>query len=389
MTGSKEMRRVALFRTNFLPYSETFIHDELCHHVRYRSTVFARQWRNQDRFQGHDVAAVEEIPNRRRLFASLRFAATAHCRAFDRIFKERPFDIVHAHFGHNGIYAMPYALKYKLPLAVSLHGRDVTVLLGRDKYRPAYWHYLIGYKKLFQKVDLFLAASSELKELIVSVGCPEEKVVLHRLGIDVEKFSPIPEETRQATPTVLMVGRFVEKKGHMYGLEAAAAARRAGLCFKLVIVGDGPNKKKYERYVEQQGMQDMVELPGALPHDEVRNLTARARVLMAPSVTAKNLDRESGIIVAKEASACGVPVIGTLHGGIPDIIEDGATGFLVPERDSASLGDRLIRLLKDEDLRYTMGRAAAEKMRREYDIKERTAVLEEHYDRVIAAYNRH
>lgn len=380
--------RVAVFRSNFLPYSETFIHDELRHHDRYSPTVFTRQWRNRDRFEGHDVVAVEEIPHGRRPLASAWFAATARSKQFDEMFRQRAFDIIHAHFGHNGLYALPYARKFDIPLVVSLHGRDVTILLGNEKYKPSFWHYLKGYRTLFRKVDMFLAASSELRDLIVSVGCPAGKVMVHTLGIDIEKFAPIREEARTEPPTVLMVGRFVEKKGHMVGLQAAAAARREGLSFKLVMVGDGPKEGQYRRYIAEQSMQDTVALPGPLPHPDVCRLMARAAVLMAPSVVARNLDRESGMIVAKEASACATPVIGTRHGGIPDIVDDGVTGFLVPERDSGALAERLKILLNDGNLRRRMGRAAREKMERQYDIRTRSAILEETYDRIIADHKR-
>jgi colanic acid/amylovoran biosynthesis glycosyltransferase len=126
-----------------------------------------------------------------------------------------------------------------------------------------------------------------------------------------------------------------------------------------------------------------VVFPGSLPHAEVCRLIRGATAVMAPSVVARNLDRESGLIVAKEAAACGVPTIGTIHGGIPDIIDDGITGFLVAERDVDALGAKLIKLLSDEGLRASMGQAARKKMEREYDIRDRVAKLENIYDDVI------
>ncbi len=147
-----------------------------------------------------------------------------------------------------------------------------------------------------------------------------------------------------------MVGRFVEKKGHEYGLRAFARARRGGLNARLVIAGDGPLRGRYERLIAELGLGGSVELPGALPHEKIGALLAAAAVVLTPSVVARTGDREGGLTFAKEASACAVPIVGTHHGGIVEIIDDGATGYLVAERDAEALGDRLCAILRDPAL---------------------------------------
>jgi colanic acid/amylovoran biosynthesis glycosyltransferase len=382
-----EKRHVGLFRNVFLHYSETFIHDELRHHERYEATVFTRQWKNHAQFPGHQVEYVEKLPEERHPLSSLWYGLTGrNKRFFESIHKLQP-DILHAHFGHNGLYALPYARAFKLPLVVSLHGRDVTILLGNDRFHPGYWKYLSGFRTLFRDANLFLAASTELKQLMEQIGCPAEKVIVHPLGIDLDMFQPTNTPLAGTTPIVLMVGRFVEKKGHIYGIRAAAMARDAGCHFKLVLVGDGPLRMECERLVSELNLSSHVRFTGPLPHNDVRDLMNQAFVVMAPSVIAKNLDRESGIIVLKEAAASGVPGIGTLHGGIPDIIDHGETGFLVPERDAASIAKHLIALLNNRDLRAQMGIAARIKMESEYNIVSRVKQLESIYDDVIAHHH--
>jgi glycosyltransferase involved in cell wall biosynthesis len=374
--------RVALLRNNFLPYSETFIHDELRHHERYEAVVLARQWRNAERFPGHEVVAVERIPDGRRPLASAWYALTGRSGVLERAVAAGRFDVIHAHFGHNGIYALGLARRHRLPLVVSLHGRDVSVLAGTDKYYPAWWHYLARYRRLFRETGVFLAASEDLRDLFVGAGCPAEKVEVFRLGIDLGTFRPADGPAPEGDPLVLMIGRFVEKKGHAFGIRAAAAARASGARFRLVIVGEGPLGGEYRDLARSLGIEDALELPGALPHAEVKRLLRGAAVLVAPSCVARNRDRDSGLIVAKEAAACGVPVIGTTHGGIPDIVEHGVTGFLVPERDVDQLAGHLGGLLADPGRRRAMGLAGRGKMEREYDIRERVRALERVYDRV-------
>lgn len=383
MARSSDKRHVALLRNVFLHYSEAFIYEEIKHHTRYDVTVLARQRMNADLFAVPRLVAIEEVPARRRHLASLWYAITTRSPRFDRALSRGGFDLIHAHFGHNGVYAAGYAARHGLPLVVSLHGRDVTVLVGNDKYAPAWWYYSLRYRRMFEQAGVFLAASTELRDLIVDQGCPREKVLVQRLGVDIDSFAPPDPAVAPDPGLVVMVGRFVEKKGHEYGIRAAAMARDAGLPLRLVIVGDGPLEPSYRRLIDSLGLGDQVELPGPLPHAEVRDLLCRAAVVLAPSVVARNLDRESGMIVAKEASACGVPVIGNRHGGIPDIIDDGVTGYLVEERDHRAMGQRLVSLLGDEALRRELGAAARAKMEREYDIRERVAALEEIYDAVV------
>ena len=152
----------------------------------------------------------------------------------------------------------------------------------------------------------------------------------------------------------------------------------------MVIAGDGPLRGRYERLIAELGLGGSVELPGALPHEKIRALLAAAAVVLTPSVVARTGDREGGLTVAKEASACAIPVVGTHHGGIPEIIDDGVTGYLVAERDAEALGDRLCAILRNPALGNRLGAAARSKMEREYDIVKQVRDLEAIYDEVIA-----
>ncbi len=125
---------------------------------------------------------------------------------------------------------------------------------------------------------------------------------------------------------------------------------------------------------------------GALPHDQIAALLGTAEVLLAPSVTTVNGDRESGTLVVKEASAAGAIPIVTWHGGHPEIVEDGRTGFLVPERRVEALAARLEQVLGDADLRARLRTAARAKMLAEYDNRVRVAALEQAYDDAVAMF---
>ncbi len=368
------MKTVAVFRNNFLPLSETFIHDELRHHEKYRPVVFARKILNTNAFPGHEVISLDDSPAQ-----STIYGLTGLSTKFFNKFNELQPDIIHAHFGHNAMYALPYARRFGIPLVVSFHGRDVSMLKGPDRLNPGWWHYTLRYKRLFEEADLMLAASKELKALLMEAGAPEDKITVHRLGIDMTRFKP-RSELPSGQPVILMVGRLVEKKGFGYAIRALASVHSMGHDVTARIIGDGPLRPILEDLVRSVGLDDRIHFLGALPHDEVLRHLSEAYAVLTPSITASNLDRESGLIVAKEACAMALPVIGTWHGGIPEIIDDGKTGFLVPERDHEALADRLSWLLDHPTDARDMGRAGRRKMEETYDIRTANKRLESIYE---------
>lgn len=360
------MPRVALFCTNFLPYSQAFVYEQIRHHQRYQVEVFAWRRMYPERFPFEPVHV-----------APLHYIATHSSAAFSRRFAEAPFDVVHAHFGPGGCYALQFARAAGLPLLVTFHGYDVPLLSSPTRFLPLHWPYALVAPLMLEQMTLGLCASRELYDMLVELGVPRDKLRVYRLGIDLARFTP--GDKSADTPLVTMVGRFVEKKGFAYGLEAFARAA-GGSRARLVIAGNGPLESELKRRAEELGVASQVEFPGPLTQTQVAELLARTSVLLAPSVVAKAGNRESGLIVVKEASACAAVPIGTLHGGIPETIDEGATGYLVPERDVGAMEARLRELLGNAELRGQLGERGRAKMQREYDNRERVLALEALYD---------
>jgi colanic acid/amylovoran biosynthesis glycosyltransferase len=369
--------RVAVFSTRFLPYSQTFVHDELGAHQRYQTHVFCARRMYPERFPHPTVFEAG------RLYEYTRWSP-----AFDRRFETGSYALIHAHFGTDAIYAAPFARRHRLPLVVTFHGFDVPLLASAERLLPMYWPYGLLAPSMLRQLALGLCASVELYEMLREVGVPADRLRVHHMGIDVDRFTPRPRQTHtdaDAEPVVMMVGRFVHKKGLVYGIRAFAEARRARGRGRLVIVGDGPLQPQLAAAVAEAGAADHVTFAGERSHAEVAALLATADVLMAPSVTTANGDRESGTMVVKEASASGAVPIVTWHGGLPEIVDDGRTGYLVPERDVAALARRLEQLLGDPALRRRFAAAGRAKMLAEYDNRARVAALEEAYDSVLAS----
>ncbi len=366
--------RVALFCTNFLPYSQSFVFEELQHHERYEAEVFC--WRRffPDRF-----------PYAPLYQANPAYIATRKSPLFDRVIENGRFDLIHAHFGPGGTYARPFAVRHKLPLVVTFHGYDVPLLQSRLRLLPLHWPYAWSGPKLLRDMTLGLCASIELRDMLIGMGVAPERLVLSQLGVDLSAFQPA--ERDPALLRVIMIGRFVEKKGFAYGIQAfARAVSQVKTPVRLTIVGSGDGESELRGWVTRLNIASHVTFAGVLTKADVARELSRSDVLLAPSVVDANGDRESGLIVVKEASASHVVPIGTRHGGIPEIIDDGETGYLVPERDVDAMAARLVTLLNDPALRARLAVAARHKMERQYDIAAQVRLLEQHYDTARARF---
>lgn len=365
---------VALFTRRFLPYSQTFIHDEIRTHTRYEVDVFCEERLNADRFPYERYVTPGSTLER------MLYRNTGYSRMFDRILSRGHHDVVHAHFGTTALNALPLVMRNDLPFVITFHGNDVAVLLGSQRFNPKNWRYLALRDWLMERADLMLCVSEELCAFVRRMSGRPEAVRRHPLGIDLTRYTPSKVENE--TPQVIMVGRFTEKKGHAYALQAFDRVIASGRKAHLSFVGNGEREAWCREYVRTHDLERHVTFAGVVTPEEVAKRLSHSDIALVPSVVARNHDREGSPTVAKEAGACCVPVIGTYHAGIPEIVDDGTTGLLVPERHVPALADAMTTLLDDPDLRDAMGRAARKKIEREFNLHRQVDELEDLYDAV-------
>jgi glycosyltransferase involved in cell wall biosynthesis len=183
---------------------------------------------------------------------------------------------------------------------------------------------------------------------------------------------------------VLFVGRLVENKGCSFLLQAMAKLHARYTQARVVVIGDGALRRHLE--VEAAKIAPGAQFLGHQSQEVVREWMARASVLCVPSVTAENGIAEAFGLVFIEAQAMGLPAVSFRSGGIPEAISDGLTGFVVPERDTDALSDRLHQLLSDSSMWRRFSEAGLERMRALFDLRTQTGKLEDMYEQVIAAY---
>jgi colanic acid/amylovoran biosynthesis glycosyltransferase len=273
------------------------------------------------------------------------------------------YDIVHCHFGPNGILAALLkdvgAIKGKV--ITTFHGYDISNYLGQ-KEQQVYAH-------LFAVGDMFLPISERWKQELIRLGCPEDRTVVHRMGVDINKFLFSPRRPRaDGRVRLLTIARLVEKKGVRYGIEAVAHTLKDYPGLEYQIVGDGPLRNDLETLLRTLNVNSAIKLLGWKQQDEVVKLIAEADIFLAPSVTAQDGDQEGIPVVLMEALAQGVPVLSTQHSGIPELVQEGQAGFLVPERDSAALAEKLVYLLQQPHRWAEMGQKGREWVENYYDI---------------------
>jgi len=283
------------------------------------------------------------------------------------------YDVIHAQFGSLGLAAL------RLKEVGALTGRLVTSFRGYDANVDIRRHQ-DRYRRLFSEGDLFCPVSESLREILLAAGCSEEKIALLRSGVDCRRFTYHPRFPGAQEPVrLLTVARLVEKKGVAYAVEAVAGLVHRGKAVSYVIAGDGPLRASLEKLVGGFGLEPHVKFIGWVDHDRIRGLLDEAHILVAPSVTGRDGDQEGIPNVVKEAMATGLPVVSTLHSGIPELVDDGASGFLVPERDAQALADRLTFLADHPEVWPEMGRAGRRKVETEFD-------MEQLNDRLVALY---
>jgi len=310
--------------------------------------------------------------------AVVSYTLTRRSPALRESLRQRGTALIHAHFGVEGVYAADTAKKIGVPLVTTLHGFDVTISKAKflASRKPSWVNYVMWRQELFGQAAAFVCVSEHIRRRAAGWGYPEDRLVVLPIGVDTDAIQPGPPA---GAPRILHVARLVEKKGTADLLHAFALVRKNIRDAELVVIGDGPLRDSLEGLARELGVQAAVRFFGARGHEETLRELAGARLLCLPSVTAANGDQEGLPTVVMEAAAAGKPVVGTRHGGTPEAVVDGSTGYLVDEHDVPALADRLADLLADEQRCEKFGQAARSMAVERFSLSRQTAKLEDLY----------
>lgn len=364
---------VAIFRKRLLSYSETFIADQGQLLPRYRPLYCGF---------GTDASGIELIESCERLLLDdysawpslakllLRSGLGGGRRWIEALRAHRP-DLIHAHFFNDGLDAVKIGDRLGLPVVTTVHGHDIT------KHENAVAQSARN-RAFFERVDRIIAVSGFIAEQALARGCPEDKLIQHYIGIDLEKFTRPKAES--ADPSLLFVGRLVEKKGCTYLLQAMARLRERFPELRLTIVGEGSLKTSLQQQAREHSLE--VEFVGSENAGQIRDRLARCWLFVAPSITAEDGDAEGLGMVFLEAQALHTPVVSFRSGGVVEAVADQCTGLLCAEKDVSELSHNIATLLENSELRHHMGAEGRRRVERMFDVRKQCAKLEQIYDKI-------
>jgi colanic acid/amylovoran biosynthesis glycosyltransferase len=289
------------------------------------------------------------------------------------LLKRRAVDVAHVYYGHKAVKYFTMLREWGGPWVVSFHGVDVVKFIHDEGY-------LGQLQEVFAEAKLVLARSESLLAELEALGCPVQKLRLNRTPIPLDAF---PFQDRPAPKDgawrMVQASRLIAKKGLFTTLKALPRVIEVHPRVKFVLCGQGPQEEVFRNEVERAGLGDHVELAGWVDQKGLLNQYQAGHVFLHPSELTETSDQEGVPNSMLEAMASGLPLVATVHGGIPEAVTDGHDGLLVPEKSPGALAAALIDILSDNEKRLTMAKNAAASVREKFGFEAQIANLEACY----------
>jgi glycosyltransferase involved in cell wall biosynthesis len=289
--------------------------------------------------------------------------------AYVRAFAQNEVAAVLAEYGETGVQVMAACQRMKLPLVVHFHGYDASVHAVLEQQREAY-------QAMFEQAAAIIAVSRSMERKLVSLGAAPEKVHYNPCGIDCTMFAGASPAA--APPLFIAVGRFVEKKAPHLTIKAFRQVHQAMPESRLRMIGDGPLLEEARELANQLGLNDAVTFLGSQTPEVVQQEMRNARCFVQHSIQAPSGDCEGTPVGLLEAGATGLPVVSTRHAGIPDVVLEGETGFLVDEGDTEGMAAHMLRIAQDPELAARLGAASRQRVVNHFSIERSISGLAYH-----------
>jgi len=373
--------KIGIYRTAYPLCSETFISEQMRSYSQYEPVVICRDLMSET--EEFDVVTLNK---RFRRINKLGFTAFGTTHAFSNHPALKDIKLIHAHFAPDAVLALPLARKLGIPLISTCHGSDILV---SDSFqlksgRLTNWRYLASRNKLMHEASLFIAVSDFLRKSMIQQGYPAKKIIKHYVGVDTSRLTPCKgiSPAIGGNNFILSIARHTEVKGIDVLLKAFARVIHAHPEFRLVQIGSGTLTQELKELAIQLGIEKKVDFLGARMPAEVLSYLQACKALVLSSRQALSGAEEAFGLVLTEASACGVPCIGTRAGGIPEAVLHGETGFIVESENVDELAEKISVLLNDRELASAMGSRGREMVCDLFNIQAQTKKLEQMYQQL-------
>lgn len=285
---------------------------------------------------------------------------------------DNKIDVVLAEYGPTGAEMLPICQEIDVPVVTHFHGYDASEKKTVNEYKEKY-------KYMFANAYKVIAVSKYMQKELIAMGAPSEKVVFNPYGAN-EMFATIEPDYQKAN-TFLAVGRFVDKKAPYLLLAAFKEVYAKYKEARLVMAGDGILAPTCKNLASLWGIESAVDFPGAISHKAVKELMEKSLCFVQHSITAENGDMEGTPVGIIEAQTAGLPVVSTYHAGIPDVVKDGITGYLVQEKDVKGMAEKMLKIFAERDHAEELGQNAKKLVVKGYSVEKHlrnlTNILEE------------
>jgi colanic acid/amylovoran biosynthesis glycosyltransferase len=275
-----------------------------------------------------------------------------------RLLKKEQFDIIYCLYDRIGVIFASLKKQFDITgkLVTCVRGGDICDRVKKKSRQ---------YKTLFQEMDFILPVSYFFKKQLISCGCLKEKIIVHHSAIDVKKFCYIKRNMNPKVINVVTTARLMWSKGVDIAVKAMAQVCKKYSNVHYIIIGDGKLKNCLKEMIKQLGSRAKknIKLAGWQKQDDIIKTLSQAHIFLLSSVAAEGIPN-----AIMEAAATGLPIVSTYYGGIPEIVEDNVSGFLVPIENSNSLAKKVEKLVTDPRLRIKMGRKGSDYVLKEHNI---------------------
>src|SRR5438874_174448 len=372
-------------------YCSSFLKPEMLHIYRQIKAlrgvdtfVVTKEVQNAERFPFRNI---EIVPKRRAnllLHGWLKFVERrppivyrGEYQTLDSLLERHGVDLMHIYFGHTGVHLLPFIEQWDRPCVVSFHGADVAVKEDIANY-PA------KLRRLFGAVPLVFARSRSLANRLIQFGCPPEKLRINYTGVPLEEFPFVDrQQPRNGCWRMMQACRLIPKKGVATSLRAFAIFKKDNPHAEFFIAGKGPLQPELEMLAAGLGISKDVHFVGFLSQPKLMELYASSHLFLHPSETPPDQNQDGIPNSILEAMATGLPVVTTRHGGIPEAVEHGRTGWLVPEEDHIALANAMQEIARSPRVLTEMGLRAREAVIKRFAQEAQIDQLEWFYEEAI------
>lgn len=253
---------------------------------------------------------------------------------------------IHTHFANVPTATAEIAQAFSgLSYSITAHAKDIYLT---DQ---------AALDRRISKAEFVLTCTDYNRRYLEQISTSRTPIHLAYHGLDVARFSPKPRDQSSEFPLILSVGRFCEKKGFPYLLEACRLLKQIGIPYRCAIVGYGPLESEIQQQISERDLSDSVTLVGQLTQDQLIEYYQQADMFVLPCIVTEDGDRDGIPNVLLEAMAMELPVVSTDISGISELVTSNSNGILVPEKDALSLAQALEALIRQSELRTTLGAA--------------------------------